>query len=138
MDHAPDRARRSPSAGRWWAPGDIVVALAVAALSAFLIAQGVADAGAGSLRAVVSVNGKEAESLPLGVDVEEMPVVGYRGMSYIQVRGGRVRMLDSACPDKLCVHSGWISRPGESLVCLPNRVVIEIRSGGEGPDVVNR
>jgi len=47
-------------------------------------------------------------------------------------------MVDSACPDKLCVRSGWISRPKESIVCLPNRVVIEIKSVEGGPDAINR
>ncbi len=139
MQRGPSRARRGPGSGSWWAPGDIAIALAVAALSAFLIAQGVADAKSGSsLNAVISVNGRELDSLSLREDLEELAVEGYRGTSYLQLSEGRIRMLDSACPDKLCVHTGWISRPGESIVCLPNRVVIEIRSGEEGPDVVNR
>ncbi|MBC7229352.1 MAG: NusG domain II-containing protein [Actinobacteria bacterium] len=135
----PPRGGRRPGGGRWWAPGDVVLVLTVAALSALLIAQGLARAGAGSSpRAAVSVNGREVMVLSLQEDRVELAVEGYRGRSYLQVAGGRVRMLDSACPDKLCVHAGWISRPGESIVCLPNRVVIEIKTGEEGPDVVNR
>ena len=124
---------------RWWAPGDVVVVLAVLALSVFLVVQGVADAGADSrLEVSVSANGEEVLVRPLGEDTFELTVPGYAGDSYLEISGGRVRMVDSACPDKLCVRTGWISRPGESIVCLPNRVVIEIKSGEGGPDVVNQ
>ncbi len=132
-------AERGPVPGRWWAPGDIVLVLAVMALSIFLIAQGVAGAGAGSrLEVRVNAAGGEILTLPLDADSGELTVRGWGGESRLEVRGGRARMLDSACPDKLCVKVGWISSPGESVVCLPNRVVIEIVSADGGPDVVNR
>lgn len=123
---------------RWWAPGDVLVVAAVAALSVFLIFNGVAGAGGGDLRAVISVNGRVVREVPLIQEARELVIQGYQGESHVEISGGRVRMVDSACPDKLCVRTGWISRPGSSVVCLPNRVVIEIRSGTGGPDVVNR
>ncbi len=131
--------RLRPLPARWWAPGDIVLVLAVAALCTFLIAQSVAGTGTGSgLRVRVTSGGKEALSLPLDEDTGELSVSGFEGESHLEIRGGRARMVDSACPDKLCVRTGWISSPGESIVCLPNRVVIEIVSGDGGPDVVNQ
>ena len=124
---------------RWWAPGDVIVVLAVLVLSIFLIVQGVAGAGADSeLEVSVSANGEEVLVRPLGEDTFELTIPGYAGDSYLEISDGRVRMVDSACPDKLCVRTGWISRPGESIVCLPNRVVIEVKSGEDGPDVVNQ
>jgi hypothetical protein len=124
---------------RWWAPGDILIVLGVIALSVFLILEGAAGAGDGTeLTVSITVNGEEYLTLPLTRELEEITVEGYRGESYVEIDDGKVRMVDSACPDKLCVRSGWISRPGESIVCLPNRVVIEIKSGEGGPDAVNR
>ena len=35
-------------------------------------------------------------------------------------------MTDADCPDKLCVKTGRISKTGETIVCLPHRVVVEI------------
>ncbi|MFR4337598.1 MAG: NusG domain II-containing protein [Lachnospira pectinoschiza] len=35
-------------------------------------------------------------------------------------------MTDADCPDKLCVKTGMISKTGETIVCLPHRVVVEI------------
>ena len=43
---------------------------------------------------------------------------------------GRICVQTADCPDQSCVHMGWISEPGESIVCLPNR--LEIRISGEG------
>jgi hypothetical protein len=133
------RKRNKAITGRWWAPGDVVIVLAVVALSVFLITQSVIGAGAGSdLELRVTANGEEVLVRQLGEDYEKLTIPGFAGDSYLEISDGRVRMIDSACPDKLCVKTGWISSPGESIVCLPNRVVIEIRSGEGGPDVVNQ
>jgi hypothetical protein len=133
------RARQRPSARRWWAPGDVLIAAAVVALSVFLILQGITEAGGGgSMKAVISVNGQVVREVPLTGGEQELTVRGYQGDSLVEISGGRVRMIDSACPDKLCVKTGWISSPGKSIVCLPNRVVIEVVGGDGGPDAVNQ
>jgi hypothetical protein len=133
------KTRRLSILGRWWAPGDIFIILAVVALCVFLIIHGVTGAGASTdLTVRVTANGKEVMSLPLQDGIEELTFEGYQGDSLLEISEGKVHMIDSACPDKLCVRTGWISRPGESIVCLPNKVVIEIVSGEGGPDAVNR
>ena len=47
----------------------------------------------------------------------------------IVVSAGKVAITESDCPGEDCVHSGWISGAGRSIVCLPNKV--EIRIAGE-------
>ena len=47
----------------------------------------------------------------------------------IEIKDGKVFITESDCPGEDCVHSGWISEGGRSIVCLPNRV--EIRIEGE-------
>ncbi len=123
---------------RWWAPGDVALVLAVAAISVSLIFQGISRAVGDHPQARVSANGREVARFSLWEGDRTLVVKGFQGESRLEAKDGRVRMVDSACPDKLCVRTGWISRPGESIVCLPNRVVIEIVSGEGGPDVVNR
>lgn len=55
----------------------------------------------------------------------------------VVIEDGRVCMAHSDCPNQLCVDTGWIHAPGQSIVCLPNRVVIEIVSDRAGEvDVV--
>lgn len=132
-------AGRRSAVGRWWAPGDVILVLAVVAVSVVLIAQGVAGAGTGSrLEIRVTAGGEQVLARPLDEGPVQLTVEGYSGESYLEILDGRVRMVDSDCPDKLCVKTGWISSPGESIVCLPNRVVIEVVSGDGGPDVVNQ
>ncbi|MBQ3231655.1 MAG: NusG domain II-containing protein [Clostridia bacterium] len=50
----------------------------------------------------------------------------------IEIRDSSVRIAKSDCPGEDCVHIGWISSAGRSIVCLPNRA--EIRITGQ-PDV---
>ena len=46
-------------------------------------------------------------------------------------------VLESDCPNQDCVHSGVITRAGQSIVCLPARIVIELHGGsGDGVDAV--
>ncbi len=126
------------SLGRWWAPGDVVLVLAVGTLSVFLLLHGVIRAGGTGLKVRILADGAQVAELDLPQGKRSLSITGYQGLSHLEVDGDRVRMVDSACPDKLCVRRGWVSRPGESIVCLPNRVVIEVVSDGEGPDIVNR
>ena len=50
----------------------------------------------------------------------------------IRISDGCAYMESADCPDQLCVHQGRISRKGEMIVCLPNRVVVQV--GSEEPD----
>lgn len=45
----------------------------------------------------------------------------------VLVERGRIRFEKSNCPDKLCVKTGWISKPGDTAVCLPGRSIIKIK-----------
>jgi hypothetical protein len=51
---------------------------------------------------------------------------GPLGVTRIEVRGGRVRVLSSPCPRQACRHGGWIGGAGEMIVCLPNEIVIRL------------
>lgn len=48
-----------------------------------------------------------------------------------------VSMKESNCKDQICVHHGKISKNGETIVCLPNRVVLEIKGGSSNDEDVN-
>ena len=45
----------------------------------------------------------------------------------LAVEEGRIRFLSSGCPDKVCVHQGVIRETGQSLVCLPNKVIVTVK-----------
>ena len=52
----------------------------------------------------------------------------------ITAQPGRIRVESADCPDQVCVDQGWISDGTVPVVCLPNRLVIQIEGGGDGLD----
>ena len=48
----------------------------------------------------------------------------------VRAEHGKIRMVSADCPDKVCVNQGWIDSGIVPIVCLPNKVTIEI-TGGE-------
>ncbi len=54
------------------------------------------------------------------------------------IKDGKAFMETATCPDGICVGHKSIFRDGESIVCLPNRVVITVTRGGktDSPDVI--
>jgi hypothetical protein len=93
-------------------------------------------AGAVGRWAIVRLDGQIVHRLSLTRD-QEATVTGPAGETVIQVQRGRVRVLESPGPQQVCVRQGWIHKPGEALICLPNRVTIEI-PGNSGIDAISR
>lgn len=76
---------------------------------------------------VVKVDGTVIKELSFNQDIE-FTVSGYQGgINSIIISNGSVTVSDADCPDKLCVKTGKINRAGETIVCLPHRVVVEIK-----------
>lgn len=74
----------------------------------------------------ITAEGTEYTVVPLNED-RTINVPGPLGKTTVEIKGGRVRVLDSPCPNKTCVSQGWIERPGETIICLPNRVSITVK-----------
>ncbi|MCG2711318.1 MAG: NusG domain II-containing protein [Candidatus Omnitrophica bacterium] len=53
-----------------------------------------------------------------------LPEAGIR----VETKDGKVRIIESDCPGQICVHSGWIQYAGQSIVCVPNKIFIEIQA----------
>lgn len=82
--------------------------------------------------AEVAVDGEVVAELPLSEDAE-MVVEGYGGgENTLVIRDGTADITSASCPDGVCVRHRAISRDGESIICLPNRVVVTIRGGEKG------
>ena len=82
--------------------------------------------------AEVAVDGEVVAELPLAEDAE-MVIEGYGGgENTLVIRDGEADITSASCPDGVCVRHRAVSRDGESIICLPNRVVVTIRGGEEG------
>ena len=99
------------------------LALAVVALVAVRVYAGSSGAP------VVHLRGPRQEWMfPLDSE-RTVAVPGPLGDTVVQISSGQARVLSSPCPEKICVRSGAIARPGQWIACLPNRMFIDIQAG---------
>ena len=64
-------------------------------------------------------------------DSDAEPSEQYDYYNVIVIHGGSVAVTEASCKNQVCVKHSAISRPGESIVCLPNRLVVRIENGSE-------
>ncbi|MGM9661634.1 MAG: NusG domain II-containing protein [Oscillospiraceae bacterium] len=115
--------------GRWDALAAAFVLL-LAGLS-FLLFYG--GRGGGELTATVTVEGETVGVYPLSALEEEL-LLTPEGLPYplsIRLTREGAEVVWTDCPNKDCLHTGRITRSGESIVCLPNRLTVRL-SGGSG------
>jgi hypothetical protein len=66
-------------------------------------------------------------------------VPGPLGETVVVIENGTVQVTSSPCPEKICIKTGRISKPGQWIACLPNRVFISIRGRrSEQPDAISQ
>ena len=53
------------------------------------------------------------------------------GSNTVLVQPGRICVSEADCPDKICLAQGWLSDQATPIVCLPHRLVIEVKSAGQ-------
>lgn len=100
----------------------ILVILCVAVI-AFLLHEVIGAEGAGSV--TIKVNGKIEGVYSLAED-KEIKING--GSNILVIKNQKADMIEADCPDKLCVDQKAISKNHESIICLPNKVVVEVES----------
>lgn len=54
------------------------------------------------------------------------------GYNLVMIEDGTVRITDADCPDQLCMKQRSISKNGESIICLPHKLVLQIYTKEEG------
>lgn len=85
----------------------------------------------------VTVNGQETERISLSSDgVYELN----GGSNVLIIEDGCAYMREASCPDGLCIKQGRIHLNGQSLVCLPNRLVVTVKGGQKdtmGVDIIS-
>jgi len=55
----------------------------------------------------------------------------------IEIKKNKTRILSSPCPLGICRHAGWIGKPGETIICVPNRLVLKLSGKEETYDAVS-
>ena len=87
--------------------------------------------------AVLRVDGTEIKTFPLMAG-EKSYTYTYKDKhgdyNLIEIDGDRVRIKEADCDDQICVRRGWATKNGETIVCLPHKLVIEVRSTDGGDE----
>lgn len=85
----------------------------------------------------IYVDGELIQQVDLSKDQEfsiaEQPQIVF------EVKNHSITFIESDCPDKICIHAGFIGHNGQSATCLPNKTTIRIRSkktAVDEPDIV--
>lgn len=75
----------------------------------------------------------EVLSYPLSSD-RTIPVASGGYTLTVEIRDGHARVRETDCPDRVCLHTGWISRKGETVICAPAAVRLTVTDpkGGVG------
>ena len=81
----------------------------------------------------VRVDAPAADQSAPAVNQDGPASAQYDYYNIVEIKGGTVSVTEASCKNQVCVRHGAISRSGESIVCLPNRLVVRIENGsGEG------
>lgn len=126
---------RAPFRHRSWLrlirPGDfLVLGAAIAAIPWLAQNGGEADT------VVIRAGGNVFATASLTRN-QRLEVPGPLGISVVEIANGKVRVAEDPGPRQLCVHQGWLERAGESALCLPNQISIELTGPSRRYDSLN-
>ena len=101
---------------------DILLAIIVLIIAAtgFLFYQSLGKKDTGTV--VITVDGNVFGTYSLEKDRE----ISIGDTNYLIIKDGKVDMVEADCPDQICVDHKSISKNKETIVCLPNKVVVEV------------
>ena len=119
-------------------PDKAVIAFLAAASAAAMIFQGFFLAGEKGEKVLISVDGEEYAVYNFS-DIDEeitLEIETEFGSNTVKIDEKSVWIAEASCPDKLDVKSGRISKANQMIVCLPNRLMIEIKGGERKADRV--
>lgn len=76
--------------------------------------------------AILEIDGEIVEKFNLETDLETYRVETEYGYNVLEFADGSVSVVEADCPDQICVHFGWIKTVGQTIVCLPHKLIIRI------------
>lgn len=91
--------------------------------------------------ALIKQDGKVIKTIDLNkIKYKQKFIVKYKSSNFnkIEIENGKIAITDADCPDKICVKTGWISEPGQSIVCLPHKLIIEIEGKNSNYDDITK
>lgn len=113
--------------------GDICTVILVLLLIAVLFVSSFSPLSSSVLKADIYLDGEIERTVLLDGSQDGVLTVGE---CEIEISGGEIRFLSSSCKDGLCVKHGALKNSGDTMACVPNRVVITVRGEKQQNDAV--
>ncbi|TFG36159.1 MAG: NusG domain II-containing protein [Nitrospirales bacterium] len=82
----------------------------------------------------IEMDGKPVYIMPMDRN-NAVSVEGLLGKTRIEIKYHKVRITESPCNNKLCIHQGWTQRG--TIICLPNRIIVTIEDGSHQSGTVD-
>lgn len=82
----------------------------------------------------VVVNDKVVETFNLNQDVKK-EIKTENGINILEIKNSVAKITHANCPDKLCVYQKAISKSGESIICIPHKLIIKIVGNSKNSDL---
>ncbi len=122
----------------------LMAAVLLAAAGLFLFNTSQLQETTSDSRVVIYKDGAEIGSYLLGEDrTVTVGSVEDGGYNIVQIQNGVVNVIEADCHDSVCVNTAAITKVGQSIVCLPHRIIVTIEGtadagGGDEIDAISQ
>jgi hypothetical protein len=79
--------------------------------------------------------GESIEQFSLNEEVEYRIELEDGSFNLLKIKNGKVYMQEASCPDQICVNHRPINSVGETIVCLPNEIVLKVVEQSSKPEI---
>lgn len=111
----------------------MIALIAIGLASSAVLASHAGRSSASDAKVVITSGGRLFATYPLSED-REIRVPSPEGdddYNIVLVKSGDVSVEEASCKNKVCIRHGAISKSGESIICLPNRLIVSIEGSSE-------
>ncbi len=117
--------------------GDKILIVSIAVIAVLFMAWNTYGVSPGQqITAVIKQNGNLIKQINLN-DLKNPEYINLNNgiNQVILAEKGRIRFLESDCPNQTCVKTGWLTKSGDRAVCIPSKVVITIAGDNKQVDI---
>lgn len=115
----------------------LVVVLVLIGVGALFYNQVIVPKKGQATKVIIEIDGQIVQELDLSKDVNGLRLETKHGFNTVEIKDGKVRVVEADCPDLLCVHTGWREHVGQLIVCLPHYFVVKIVGDDVNPPVLD-
>jgi hypothetical protein len=109
----------------------VLAAVALGSLGIMRVLQARAVESADVIEAEIIVEGERFKTVNLS-EPQVIEIRTEKGYNFLKIEDGQIRMFEADCRDQICVNTAPADQPGDTIVCLPHEVIVQIKGSSEG------